>query len=207
MIAFYLSGYNYKETPVQLSLPFKSGIYEVFFGGNGESNPKMNYHFTFKPFINAGVNVSMKYATDITKLNMLGRDRYGMSPKQLEKFEIYGEKLYSPCDGEIVDVQSGWKDQKIGDKDFPFTTGNTIIIKMNNAYVLLGHLKDDSIIVKVGDKVNQGQQLAEIVSSGLSGGIPHLHMQAMKEPYWGAEGLPIAFDGKIPIKFSIFINW
>lgn len=205
-IITYLSGYSYKETAVKLSFPFKDGVYEVFWGGNGENSPLMNYHYSFEPFVANGLNESMQFATDIVKLNALGRDRKGMNPTELEKFEIFGEKIYSPCDGKIIDIQSGWKDTKIGDTDVPFNTGNTIIIETGDVYVLLAHIKDGSILVNIGDSVKQGQPLAEAGSSGLSSGIPHLHMQVMKGAYWGAEGLPIDFDSRFPVKNSIFIR-
>jgi len=118
---------------------------------------------------------------------------------------MFGEKLYSPCNGEVVDVQNGWSDNKIGENNFPFNTGNTIIIKTNNVYILLGHLQYGSISVKVGDKIKQGQVIAKVGNSGLSG-FPHLHMQAMKKPYWRAEGLPILFDLRFPAKNSLFIE-
>jgi hypothetical protein len=204
-IAIYFSGYFYKETPVKLSFPFKNGFYMVFYGGNGEGSSLMNYHFNCETFKQAGINASMKYATDIAKLNTFGSNRNSIFPKRLEDYEIFGEKLYSPCNGEVVDVQDGWTDNKIGDKNKPFNTGNTIIIKTNNVYILLGHLKNGSIAVKIGDKVKQGQVIAEVGSSGLSD-FPHLHMQAMKGPHWSAEGLPIVFGGKFPVKNSVFIK-
>lgn len=203
-IVTYINGYHYQGEPVRLSFPFENGVYEVQWGGNGENSPLMNYHFNSEQYKNAGTNVSMKYATDISKLDVWGRSG-GVDSKQLENFPIFGEKLYSPCDGEIIIVQNGWTDNKIGD-NMPYNAGNTIVIKTNSAYVLLGHLKNNSIIVKAGDKVKKGQQLAEIGSSGASSGYPHLHIQAMKESYWGSEGLPIVFDGKFAVKNSIFIK-
>lgn len=57
------------------------------------------------------------------------------------------------------------------------TFGNYIRIKGNNGlYFYYGHLKKDSLLVKVGDKVTIGQPIATMGSSGYSTG-KHLHFE------------------------------
>jgi len=201
----YFSGYSHEVAPVKLAFPFKDGTYLIFNGGNGQTSPLMNYHFTNKSFKQIGVNASMKYAIDITKLNALGSNRNSIFTNQNEDYPIFGENLYSPCSGEVVDVQNGFSDNIIGEKYQSLDTGNTIIIKTGDAYILLAHLKEGSISVKKGDKVEQGQLIAQVGNSGLSSG-PHLHIQAMKGPSWGSKGLPIMFDGVNPVKNTLFIK-
>jgi murein DD-endopeptidase MepM/ murein hydrolase activator NlpD len=57
--------------------------------------------------------------------------------------------------------------------------------------------------VRRGDRVREGQVLAELGNSGNTGG-PHLHFQLMNRPsFLGADGLPFVFrrfqlDGRMP---------
>ena len=60
------------------------------------------------------------------------------------------------------------------------TFGNSVYIKGDDGlYYRYGHLKKNSIIVKPGQRVEAGQALATIGSSGFSKG-PHLHFQVNK---------------------------
>ena len=45
----------------------------------------------------------------------------------------------------------------------------------------MGHLRQDSITVNVGDRVTEGQQIARVGKSGYSS-HPHLHIQAQTLP-------------------------
>jgi murein DD-endopeptidase MepM/ murein hydrolase activator NlpD len=86
------------------------------------------------------------------------------------------------------------------------SAGNTIVIKMDDVYVLMGHLKKGSIVVKVGDKVETGQQLARMGNSGATT-YPHLHIQVTKENYWGSQSLPIKFNSRYPVMNNLFIRF
>lgn len=55
--------------------------------------------------------------------------------------------------------------------------GNYVVIDHGNGYqTLYGHMLNKSIVVKAGDRVNQGQKLGILGSTGRSTG-PHLHFE------------------------------
>jgi murein DD-endopeptidase MepM/ murein hydrolase activator NlpD len=72
---------------------------------------------------------------------------------------------------------------------------NHIMIKHEDGTVAFyAHLRQNSIIVKVGDRVSQGQPIAESGNSGNTQGLPHLHF-GVYENWPAREG----FD--VPVNF------
>ena len=83
-------GANFYDTePVELSFPFKNGVYSPYWGGNGKASAFMNYHYRSSVHQGAKTNLSMKYAVDVEKLNKLGMSSEGLLPHELENYEIY----------------------------------------------------------------------------------------------------------------------
>jgi murein DD-endopeptidase MepM/ murein hydrolase activator NlpD len=75
--------------------------------------------------------------------------------------------------------------------------GNYLVIDHGNGeFSQLGHLKRGSVGVSVGERVRQGQQIAQAGASGTSL-FPHLHYQLTNGPGIDAEGLPAYFDGVV----------
>jgi murein DD-endopeptidase MepM/ murein hydrolase activator NlpD len=69
-------------------------------------------------------------------------------------------------------------------------------------------MQKGSIPLKAGDSVRTGDFIGKVGSSGMAD-QPHLHIQAMKvtEGSIGAgEGVPMVFDGKNPVKNSLFFK-
>jgi hypothetical protein len=198
----------YDETPLNLSFPFRNGVYAIFEGGNGRASSLMNYHYGSSAHKGASVNRSMKYAVDVTKLSKWGNDANGMLPRDNTKYAIFGEVLHSPCDGEVFDVVDKWPNEIPFSGKPPYNVGNQVVIKTGDYYVLMGHLQKGSITVKAGDRVTQGQPLAKAGNSGWTS-QPHTHIQAMKAStgsLWASEGVPIIFDGKNPVKNTLFFQ-
>ena len=81
--------------------------------------------------------------------------------------------------------------------NYPYSVGNRVILKIDNYYIVMGHLEKGSIKVKVGEKVKTEQQLGIIGNCGLTP-ISHLHMQVSEcedGQYWKGTGVPIFFKG------------
>jgi len=59
------------------------------------------------------------------------------------------------------------------------SSGNYLVLQHESGYsTLYGHLAKNSIVVKAGDRVTQGEIVAKLGSSGFSGG-PHLHFEVL----------------------------
>lgn len=94
-----------------------------------------------------------------------------------EMFYCFGQPVLAPADGTVVRLQDGFADNEPGkparDADF----GNQVILYHGNSeYSMLAHLKQNSIKVKKGDKVKQGDVIAACGNSGNSP-APHLEMR------------------------------
>ena len=106
-----------------------------------------------------------------------------------EDFLCFNKPVIAPADGSIEEVISTIEDNEIGDMNLEHNWGNTIIIKhAEGLYTKLCHLKKDSIQVKKGDLVNQGDILAHVGNSGRSP-QPHLHFQVQETPFIGSKTL------------------
>ena len=208
LIAGAIRSHSYGEKPVNLAFPFKNGAYAVFEGGNGRESSLMNYHYGASMHKGARTNLSVKYAVDITKLTQWGNDADGFLPMQNDKYAVFHQVVYSPCDGQISDVEDKWPNETPWSGKPPYNVGNHILITTNDFGVLMGHLQKGSIMVKMGDVVKTGQPIAQTGNSGWTS-QPHLHIQAMRKStgsFWGWEGMPIFFDGKNPAKNTLFFE-
>jgi len=208
LVAGAIRSHFYGETPVNLAFPFKHGTYAVFEGGNGRMSSLMNYHYGASIHKGARTNLSMRYAVDITKLTRWGNDGDGFLPMKNDKYAVFNQVVYSPCDGEVSDVEDKWPNETPWTGSPPYNVGNHILIISDDFGVLMGHLQKGSILVKTGDRVKTGQPVARTGNSGWTS-QPHLHIQAMRKStgsFWSWEGIPIFFDGKNPVKNSLFFE-
>jgi hypothetical protein len=200
---------NYYDTkPVDLSFPFKNGVYSPYWGGNGKASSFMNYHYLSSKHKGARTNLSMKYAVDIEKLNILGMSSKGLLPPELENYEIFHQEILSPCDGKVVEVVDGLRNEMPWTGNYPYNVGNHVGIIKGDVCVILGHMQKGSIPVKAGDSVRTGDVIGRVGSSGMAD-QPHVHIQAMRVgegSLWTWEGVPILFDGKNPVKNSLFFR-
>jgi hypothetical protein len=193
------------ENPVKLAFPLKNGKYYIFEGGNSKLSRFMNYHFAGGAHRKGSINKTMVFAVDIAKLNSFGSFATGFCPKEPEKYEIFNEPVFSPCDGTVIEVVEGLENEIPFSGKHPYNVGNRIVIRQEDVNILLGHLQAGSLLVKAGEKVTAGQQIAQVGNSGLTE-FPHLHMQAMKSPandIWNGDGVAMEFSGKFFVKNNI----
>lgn len=180
---------------IEIEFPFCNGTYLITDGGNSEISRLMNYHFHSPVHKRKKTNRSMLYATDIVKLE--DADKKLLPPENLD-YPIFGENIYCPVEGRVVKVVNDIEDNTPFSGDYPYNTGNTVVLKNGNYYLLLGHLKKGSIVVNEGDIVKRNERLGESGNSGMSE-RPHLHMQLMKcddNNYWKGVGISMQFKGK-----------
>jgi len=115
-----------------------------------------------------------------------------------EDYYCFGQPVLAPADGKVVKAESGYDDNPPGRPSGDPADGNVITISFGNGEIgTINHLKQNSLKVKVGDDVKQGQEVAQCGNSGI-GPIPHLHFQLTRG---GGVPLPAQFvdyvaDGK-----------
>ncbi|MCI0500104.1 MAG: peptidoglycan DD-metalloendopeptidase family protein [Planctomycetales bacterium] len=134
---------------------------------------------------------------------------------QVNDYHIFNREVLAAADGIVCDVGNGFPDELAIDPTEDFMerieklspsllsnglsmrhirNGNYVIIDhQNGEYSMNCHLRQ-SIPVKVGDRVKQGQCIGLVGNTGLSM-EPHLHFQLMDaaDPA-RANGLPILFS-------------
>jgi len=109
---------------------------------------------------------------------------------ELSDYYSFGQAIYSPISGIIVDCISHYNDNKIEEVDNLNNWGNYVIIRSNfGFYVKLAHLKKNSLKIQINSYVEAGQEIAECGNSGYSR-EPHLHLQVQSSPNVGASTLP-----------------
>jgi hypothetical protein len=122
------------------------------------------------------------------------------SPR-LEDYGCYGVPIVAPAAGVIVGAHDGEADRVPGiltiDPKAP--VGNYVFIRLDETgtYLVLAHLKPGSIQVATGQKVEEGQVIAQCGNTGNTS-EPHIHIHHQREDPTNtlpglAEGLPLFF--------------
>ncbi len=149
---------DYKDT-AKLRLPF-DGDWFVYQGGR---------------FVYQNPNAyrdAERFAMTFTVLKD-GRPFSGDGSKN-EQFYCYGQPVLAPADGTVVLVTDSYADNTPGHSEEVMPSGNRVLIAHGNQeYSLVTHLKQNSIKVKQGAKVKQGDVVGECGNSGASN-APHL---------------------------------
>jgi murein DD-endopeptidase MepM/ murein hydrolase activator NlpD len=170
-----------ERNTTKLILPFKEE-WTVVWGGDTK---ELNYHVQ---------NQAQKNAFDFVITDDKGNS-FKTNGQTNEDYYAFGKELFAPCNGEVVLVVDGVKDNKPGTMNPVYLPGNTVIIKTaNNEYLFFGHFKKHSIKVAEGEKVIQGQLLGLCGNSGNSSEA-HLHFHIQNaEDLNAATGIKCYFD-------------
>lgn len=165
----------------KMKLPFK-GEWTVTWGGDTK---ELNYHVE---------SVAQKNAFDILITDQKGATHKGTGEIN-EDYYAFGKELFAPCDGEVVLAVDGVKDNIPGTLNPIYIPGNTVIIKTaTGEYAFFAHFKQNTIVVKQGQKVTSGALLGLCGNSGNSS-EPHLHFHLQNvEDMTKATGAKCYFD-------------
>lgn len=125
---------------------------------------------------------------------------YRFDGKTVSDYYCYGEAVLAPADGIVVDIKDGFEDTPISENGeiqclASDIRGNYIVIYHGKKeYTTIAHLKKESILIKVGDRVSQGQRIARCGNSGNTS-EPHIHFQLQQgKSFLFSASLPIYFD-------------
>jgi hypothetical protein len=160
----------------------------------------------------------MTYAIDFVAVDAHGLSgkrgwRAVLSTEDPESFVGFGALILAPAPGTVVVAIDGEPDHEARRSQLsriPYAlsqarrvregvraiAGNHVVIAMGQAgpFVLVAHLKQGSVLVTVGSRVDTGQAIGLCGNSGNST-EPHVHVQVTDSITWeSARGLPIAFD-------------
>lgn len=194
-----------KCPPIVVSPPLKGNNW-IAAGGVSDFTPHRRTIF----ILNGKYKLPEKTAVDFLQYGPQGL--YKGDPLKKENWYSYGNKIYSPADGEVVGTVDGIPENipTMG-PTYPVTSknigGNYVLMKLSSAednFAFFAHMIPGSIRVKVGDKVCKGQVLGLLGNSGNSG-APHLHFQISNKPSpingisdepspINAQGVPWYFD-------------
>jgi murein DD-endopeptidase MepM/ murein hydrolase activator NlpD len=149
--------------------------------------------------INGQLMVPQRFAIDFYKLDDQYRTWVG-NPKKLDSYLTYRQPIIAAAAGTVVRAEDGLPNSTAVPKPPPIppitqTVGNHVIVEIApGTYVLYAHMDPGSVKVRVGQKVEKGQELGLIGTSGNST-TPHLHFQLLSTPtFFPSNSLPYVFD-------------
>ncbi len=146
---------------ITFELPFR-GTWLTFWGGDTK---ELNHHHQV---------LCQRHAFDFIAVDENGafvKDKKGLKGS----YYSYSQAVYAPADGEVVEVVDGLRDNEVGYLNSFQYFGNYIMIKhAADLFSVLGHLKNGSKKVILGQTVKQGEEIAACGNSGHTTD-PHIH--------------------------------
>jgi murein DD-endopeptidase MepM/ murein hydrolase activator NlpD len=184
--AIYLRRTPNAGSSIFLSFPASAGRFCAAQGGQSRI---INHHWAVDP---------QRYAVDLVKIGRFGA-RTTLAPTELRDFLSFGSEVLSPAVGTVIEVSDGEPDNAPGTRRAGvFPAGNFVLIKADNAEILLAHLKCDSVLVSRGQILQVGTPLGLVGNSGNSS-EPHLHIHAQM----AGHGVALRFDGRFLVRNSV----
>jgi hypothetical protein len=149
-------------------LPFKGRWLVVWGGDSRELNRHHDSHLE-------------RFAFDFVVVDEAGRFHQGEG-KENKDYYAFGKPVLAPADGVVTDVITGVRDNTPGSMNPSFAGGNAVILRhRENEVSVLCHFQQESIRVKRGERVKQGQVLGFCGNSGMSS-EPHIHFHVQNTP-------------------------
>lgn len=187
-----------RNRAITLQFPLRGG---VFYTAHGGAFPVLNnYH--------GAIVKAQSYACDFSQLNRWGTRALGIFPSRLDRYAIYGATVCSPGNGVILRTLHGLADMPPGQMDLDNVAGNHVVIRLDglDTNLVLAHLQNGSVSVKVGDRVSASQLIGKVGNSG-STSEPHLHIHAQRQVTAGSGSewapVPIRFGSRWLVRNSV----
>ncbi len=164
------------------------------------------------------VALSQEFAFDVMAAGPIedghGPFLRGPNAQKLSDYPIYHRDVLAAGDGVVVEIGTKFPESLVSNpaefseerfRDLGtdlieqigyvnYLAGNYVIIDHENGeFSFYGHLSEDTIRVKPGDRVSKGDAIAAVGNTGHSS-EPHLHFQLMDaKDFLTANGLPVMF--------------
>jgi len=153
---------------IPIRLPFL-GKWTVSQGHEGEHTHKDDY----------------RHAWDFV-ITDLGGKQFSGKGDFTEDYFCFNKPVLATADGTVEYIVDNIDDNIIGDANVKENWGNTVILRhQDSLFTSISHLKKESIPVKVGERVKEGDIIGKCGNSGRSP-YPHLHFQVQETPYIGS---------------------
>jgi murein DD-endopeptidase MepM/ murein hydrolase activator NlpD len=184
-----------------LRIPLKGRL--LVWDGHDENAHHRRLDFYHPVAQQVGIRANfMRYAHDFVVVDAQGATHSG-DAKENRNYPGYEQPVHAPAAGRVVALYAQQPDNDHGEdhfdpgamvgKDPLLLYGNYVVLDHGNGeFSILGHLRQNSVQVKVGEQVAAGQVLARVGSSG-SSYFPHLHYELRTGPALNVEGLPAYF--------------
>lgn len=184
------------QDAIELEFPLDHGTYYVASGG---ANGLLNAHFLTVDDPRYRAFRGQSFGVDFMKLDGWGLRSRGVAPSDPEAYLIWGQPVYAPCAGTVVEAVDGRPDMRPPAVDREYLPGNNVLLDCDGVWVLLAHLQNGSVRVRAGSTVLVGERLGQVGNSGNSA-KPHLHVHAQRPGTAAApasgEPLHILFDDR-----------
>ena len=191
---YILSGWRTPAEGVELSFPLRGGTYLVVNGGRHELS---NTHLKTLNEERFRARRGQSYVVDIVKIDGYGVRAAGVLPADPTVYAIFGEPVYAPCAGEVIQAVDGIDEMPPPRMDRQHMAGNHVLLNCGTNWILLGHLQKGSVRVGAGDSVRVQDWLGRVGNTGNTG-EPHLHIHAQRP---GSAAAPMSGD-PLPIRFG-----
>ncbi|HEY0626082.1 MAG TPA: M23 family metallopeptidase [Allosphingosinicella sp.] len=145
-----------------------------------------------------------RYGLDLLVVDQDGNPRKGLTNSN-DDYHGWGAELRAPAAGTVVAAydddpdddrstgKSAFDPERLPKEPLHFYGNYVIIDHGNREFSVLGHLQQNSVPVRVGEKVRRGQFVGRLGTSGSAEFEPHLHYELRTGAGMNAEGLPAYF--------------
>lgn len=181
---FILPNVKNYQPQILYQLPFQGCYYVVNGGIDKEHSHSWNI-------------LNQRYAYDFYLVKE-GKTHHG-DGNDVSDYYCYGKAVLAPARGVVVEMKNCFNDTLIKKGDVNCNAsdvrGNYLVIKHSkNEYSMIAHLKKNSFLVRVGDRVEKGEPVACVGNSGNTS-EPHIHFQVQQgKSFFFSAGIPIYFD-------------
>jgi hypothetical protein len=189
------------EHVVELQFPLRNGVYYVVAGGSVEL---LNPHVMTLTAGRFRAYRGQSYGVDLLKLGAFGLRASGWLPSDPRRYVIYGDPVYAPCSGMVVQSEDEAPDMPPPHPDRTRMPGNHVLVNCDGVHVLVAHLKPGTVRARRGRRIEAGTIIGLVGNSGNSN-EPHLHIHAQRpaapghEPLSG-DPLPMRFNGRYLVR-------
>lgn len=187
---------------IDLSSPLTSGTY---LAANGGSAPSVNAHATLldQSIAQHRLFWGTAHGVDLVALDRWGFRADGIMPAEPGHYRIFGRSVIAPCAGDVMVAVDGLPDLQVPQADSVHLAGNHVILRCSGVDILLGHFRDGSLLVKVGQSLVVGTPIAQVGNSGNTS-EPHLHINAQEpgtaEAFFSGTPIPIRINGRYLVR-------